>query len=88
MLSQPPPRREGYVRPAHWHRERALGVLGKGGNDAATAEQVCEGLSHMNTLPGHHKSFNVQATTAELEKELPLKGDKCSNAKHFTLYHE
>ena len=42
----------------------------------------------MNTLPGHHKSFVVQATAAELEKELPLKGGKGSNAKHFSLYHE
>ena len=59
----------------------------KEGNDAATAKQVCERLSHMNTLPGHHKSFVVQATAAELEKELPLKGGKASNAKHFSLYH-
>ena len=42
----------------------------------------------MNTLPGHHKSFVVQATPAELEKQLPLKGGKASNAKHFSLYHE
>ena len=58
------------------------------GNDAATAEQVCEALSHMNTLPGHHKSFVLQPTAAELEKELPVKGGKGSNAQNFTLYHE
>ena len=60
----------------------------KEGNDAATADQVCEGLSHMDTLPGHHKTFVLQPTAAELEKELPVRGGKGSNAKHFTLYHE
>ena len=42
----------------------------------------------MDTLPGHHKTFVLQPTAAELEKELPVKGAKGSNAKHFTPYHE
>ena len=42
----------------------------------------------MDTLPGNHKTFVLQPTPAELEKDLPLKGGKGSNAKHFTLYHE
>ena len=76
------------MRPVHWHRERAPECWVKEGNDAATAEQVCEGLSHMDTLPGHHKTFVLQQTAADLEKNLPVKGGKGSNAKHFTLYHE
>ena len=31
-------------------------------NEAATAEQLCEGLSHMDTLPGNHKSFALEPT--------------------------
>ena len=43
----------------------------------------------MDTLPGNHKSFVLQPTPADLEKDLPLKGGKGSNAQHFTqLYHE
>ena len=42
----------------------------------------------MDTLPGHHKTFVLQPTAADLEKALPLRGGKGSNAKHFTLYHE
>ena len=60
----------------------------KKGNNAATAEQVCEGLSHMGTLPRNHKSFVLQPAQAELGNDLPLKDGKGSNDKHFTLYHE
>ena len=60
----------------------------KAGNDAATADQLCQALSEMNTLPGNHKTFVIQPTAAELESRLPFKGGKASNAKHFSLYHE
>ena len=53
----------------------------KAGNDAATADQLCQALSEMRTLPGKHKTFVIQPTTAELESTLPLKGGKGSNAK-------
>ena len=56
----------------------------KAGNDATTAEQVCQGLLHMDTLPRNHKSFVVQPAQAMLENYLPLQGGKGSNAKHFT----
>ena len=48
----------------------------KNGNDAATANDLCEALSSMTSLPGEHKTFVVQPTAAELEQEIPLKGEK------------
>ena len=48
-------------------------------------------MSHwraMSSLPGDHKTFVLEPTAAELEQEIPLKGGKGSNAKHFSLYHE
>jgi len=42
----------------------------------------------MSSLPGDHKTFVLEPTAAELEQDIPLKGGKGSNAKHFSLYHE
>ena len=42
----------------------------------------------MSSLPGDHKTFVLEPTAAELEQDIPLKGQKGSNAKHFSLYHE
>ena len=39
----------------------------KAGTDAATAEQLCQALSAMTTLPRNHKTFVIQPTAAELE---------------------
>ena len=45
----------------------------KAGTDAATAEQLCQALSAMTTLPRNHKTFVIQPTAAELEKT-PFEG--------------
>ena len=60
----------------------------KCGNDAVTASDLCEALASMSSLPGDHKNFVLEPTAAELEQDIPLKGGKGSNAKHFSLYHE
>ena len=60
----------------------------KCGNDAVTASDLCEALASMSSLPGDHKTFVLEPTAAELEQEIPLKGGKGLNAKHFSLYHE
>ena len=60
----------------------------KCGNDAVTANDLCEALASMSSLPGNHKTCVLEPTPAELEQEIPLKGGKGSNAKHFNLYHE
>ena len=42
----------------------------------------------MTSLPGENKTFVIEPTAAELEQDIPLKGGKGSNAKHFSLYYE
>ena len=49
---------------------------------------ICEALASTTSLPGDHKTVVLEPTPAELEQDIPLKGGKGSNAKHFSLYHE
>ena len=55
----------------------------KGGNDAATADQLCQALSEMSTLPGNHKTFVIQPTAAELETDYLLRVGKVQMLNTF-----
>ena len=72
-----------------------LGLVGASGESCEVLKprmgRICATGSlaqRKGTLPRHHKTLVLQLTAADLEKNLPVKGGKGSNAKHFTLYHE